>query len=440
MMKSFFGILLLLISTKDFAVGVLTGPAKDPSPQTGTVNWVRSDNASMSNLTVSNSLSSTGVTYIGNDSTQFNGGGQLGIKTALSSWGSSIAAVQLYPGASAVIYSNGDGNEGANFGSNVYFTGSLDKFISTGFATKIRQKAGAYDFYSSTTSGTAGGTITWNSPSLSIAQDGTITGVGVSGFTTAANTQTLTNKSISGSTNTLSNIGNSSLTNSSVTVGSTSIALGATGATIAGLTLTTPNIGAATGTSVSLSGSSYTLGTLSVGTSTPGATLFVHAATNDNFELLTTNSGIGIRLFVRKDDGSIAANRFEVQTATTAFVSSNGVDKLTVDHATGNITSSGNISTTGVTYVASNPTPSSCGTSPSVDAGSSNYSGRVTVGTVAATGCTITFATAFTTKNHCIVTSQGIVTSFAYSYTLSAITVTATGIVGDILDYSCDGY
>lgn len=42
-----------------------------------------------------------------------------------------------------------------------------------------------------------------------------------------ATTDTLTNKSISGSTNTLSNIANASLTNSSVTVNGTSIALGA---------------------------------------------------------------------------------------------------------------------------------------------------------------------------------------------------------------------
>lgn len=41
-----------------------------------------------------------------------------------------------------------------------------------------------------------------------------------------SDTQTLTNKTISGSNNTLSNIGNSSLTNSSITVNGTSVSLG----------------------------------------------------------------------------------------------------------------------------------------------------------------------------------------------------------------------
>lgn len=47
---------------------------------------------------------------------------------------------------------------------------------------------------------------------------------------------------------------NAGLVNASVTIGSTAVALGATVATIAGLTLTTPVIGAATGTSLSVTG------------------------------------------------------------------------------------------------------------------------------------------------------------------------------------------
>jgi hypothetical protein len=53
---------------------------------------------------------------------------------------------------------------------------------------------------------------------------------------TTTGSQTLTNKTISGSSNTLTNIPNSALVNSTVTVGSTSITLGGTATTLGGLT------------------------------------------------------------------------------------------------------------------------------------------------------------------------------------------------------------
>lgn len=108
------------------------------------------------------------------------------------------------------------------------------------------------------------------------------------------------------------------------------------------------------------------------------------------------------------------------------------------------VTPSNTVTLTGKTlgslsFTASNPAISSCGTSPSVDANSSNYAGKVTVGSVAAASCTVTFAAAFNTYNHCRITSQSTIASFAYSYTLSAITVTGTSLVGDLFDYECDG-
>lgn len=56
---------------------------------------------------------------------------------------------------------------------------------------------------------------------------------------TLTGTQTLTNKSMSGSANTFTNIPNNALTNSSLTIGSTAISLGATSLTLAGLTSVT---------------------------------------------------------------------------------------------------------------------------------------------------------------------------------------------------------
>ena len=72
------------------------------------------------------------------------------------------------------------------------------------------------------------GTSYNGSAAVTIAIDSTVA--------TLTGTQTLTNKTISGSNNTLTNIANASLTNSSVTVGTTAIALGASSLTLGGLT------------------------------------------------------------------------------------------------------------------------------------------------------------------------------------------------------------
>jgi len=103
---------------------------------------------------------------------------------------------------------------------------------------------------------TSGATRTYTMPDL----DTTVVGTTV--------TQTLTNKSISGSTNTLSAIANASLTNSSFTIGSTSISLGATSTTLAGLTLsgTTTLSGLTASTALALDASKNVVSVANTGT------------------------------------------------------------------------------------------------------------------------------------------------------------------------------
>lgn len=72
------------------------------------------------------------------------------------------------------------------------------------------------------------GTSFNGSSAVTIAIDSTVA--------TLSGSQTLTNKTISGSSNTLSNIGNASLVNSSLTLGTTTVALGGTSLTLGGLT------------------------------------------------------------------------------------------------------------------------------------------------------------------------------------------------------------
>lgn len=87
------------------------------------------------------------------------------------------------------------------------------------------------------------------------------------------------------------------------------------------------------------------------------------------------------------------------------------------------------------------PAVTACGTSPSIDAHANNRSGTVTVGTGTDTSCTVTFAgSGYTTWNHCRVTPQAADAGFAYSYTKTVITVTATSLTSELFDYDCDGY
>lgn len=85
------------------------------------------------------------------------------------------------------------------------------------------------------------------------------------------------------------------------------------------------------------------------------------------------------------------------------------------------------------------PVISTCGgVNGTVDSHANSASGTVTVGSTG-TVCTATFASAYTTWNHCRVTFQTGGDNSAYTYSLSAITVTATA-AGHVWDYTCDGY
>jgi hypothetical protein len=109
-------------------------------------------------------------------------------------------------------------------------------------------------------------------------------------------TDTLTNKSISGSTNTLSNIGNSSLTNSAITINGTSTSLG--GSINVG-TVTSIDLTASTG--ISVSGGPVTgSGSITVTNTAPDQTVVLTAGTGistsgtyPNFTITNTSPSSG---------------------------------------------------------------------------------------------------------------------------------------------------
>ena len=125
---------------------------------------------------------------------------------------------------------------------------------------------------------------------------------------TTGDTGTVTNTMLAGS------IANAKLSNSSITIGSTSVALGATAATVAGLTLTNPTINGFTGdTSVINVGSGQfykdASGNVGIGTSSPAAKLHTSGSSAagyvGNYFDNTASNGF-VRLDLRI--GSSAAN------------------------------------------------------------------------------------------------------------------------------------
>lgn len=91
-------------------------------------------------------------------------------------------------------------------------------------------------------------------------------------------------------------------------------------------------------------------------------------------------------------------------------------------------------------YLTSDSIPalSSCGTSPAITTGSSDVAGEITEGTIA-TGCTITFQTAFKQTPFCTITEQSGL-SASYTTSNSAITITNIGALSSTkLNYMCIG-
>ena len=85
----------------------------------------------------------------------------------------------------------------------------------------------------------------------------------------------------------------------------------------------------------------------------------------------------------------------------------------------------------------STPAVSSCGTSPAISG--TDIAGLVTMGTGTPTGCTITFATAYSSTPYCIVTWQTNIASMQYTISTTAITLVQTGTSSNKVNYICRG-
>lgn len=86
-------------------------------------------------------------------------------------------------------------------------------------------------------------------------------------------------------------------------------------------------------------------------------------------------------------------------------------------------------------FSGSAPTPTGTGT-PTIVATSTDTAGEVTAGS-SATSVVITFAVAKSNAPFCVVRSQAQLTSFAYTISTTAITITQTATSGNLIDYVC---
>jgi trimeric autotransporter adhesin len=134
-------------------------------------------------------------------------------------------------------------------GAITTINGTANEITATGASTVTLSLPAALTFTGKTITGGAytGGSINSTTIGATTASSGAFTtltasssaSVGGDTVATLNATQTLTNKSMSGSSNTFTNIPNNALVNSQITLGTTNVALGGTALTIGGLTTVT---------------------------------------------------------------------------------------------------------------------------------------------------------------------------------------------------------
>lgn len=216
-------------------------------------------NQTLTNKTISGA--SNTLTNIGNGSLT---------NSAITINGSSVSlggSVTVTATASNVL-TIGTGLSGGSYNGSTPITIAIDSTVATLTGSQTltnKSMSGASNTFTNIPNvALSNSSVTFNGSTVALGGSATITasttnaltiGTGLSGTSfnggsavtiaidstvaTLTGTQTLTNKSISGSTNTLTDIPNNALTNSSVTIGTTGISLGGTSLTLSGLTSVT---------------------------------------------------------------------------------------------------------------------------------------------------------------------------------------------------------
>jgi len=226
--------------------------------------------------------------------------------------------------------------------------------IGTGLSGTSFNGSSAVTIAIDSTVATLTGTQTLTNKTLTSPVIGTIVNTGTLTLPTStdtlvgrATTDTLTNKSISGSTNTLTNIGNAALTNSSVTVGTTAISLGSSSTTLVGLTSVTSTtfVGALTGNAnTATSAGQWTTARNLAGNSVDGSASVAFA--NKFIVQGTTDAGLSGAQFL----GSLGTGIVKNTTTTGVLSIAVAADFPTLNqNTTGNAATATNVAYSGLT-------------------------------------------------------------------------------------------
>lgn len=191
-------------------------------------------------------------------------------------------------------------------------------------------------------------------------------------------------------------------------------------------------------------------GKVGIGTASPQFSIDTNAgtigSTNNNLVFTSTSNNIYVR---SHSSGSVILNDLDAGSVQLAVGGGNvGIGMTTIPSlfSIGSVTSllyavtnKGHVVVDDA-VTASFPVISACGTTPALTAGSSDFAGKVTIGTGVTTACTITFGTAYTNEPSCVVTPQYSATAYLSASSATAITVTLSADgAGQKFNYHCVG-
>ena len=210
----------------------------------------------------------------------------------------------------------------------------------------------------------------------------------------------------------------------------------------AGVAATTTNQFLNVNGNLNVNGTLNTSSTVGINTISPSAQLDVYGAStstaNYSFQSADVNGRV---MFQVRNDGQVSIRApLSPQPATSTFSvqNSTGTEVFGISvTSTAGISSLFQIKGSHVVATGTVPVVSSCGTSPSIRG--TDMAGVVTVGSVSATTCTLTFASQWVNAPACVISSNAAIASQTVTVTSSTLVFAGTLITSDVVNYVCLG-